>query len=123
MAERFAIRLDPWWRLLLLVGGATPGNSYAEIDGDALHLRYGLLFDRTIPRAQIVSAKQRNWPIWLGIGWRTDFRGGVGLIGSMEGVVELTLSEEIRWGLLRYTRVAVSLQEPQPFLAALGLPG
>lgn len=121
MAERFQMRLDSWWRPLLLVGGALPGNSYVEIDGDELHLRFGAFFDHTIPRAQVISAEKRSWPLWRGVGWRGNLSGRVGLIGSTEGVVELELSEPLRyWGLMRGTRIAVSLEQPELFLAALG---
>ena len=79
---RFPMQLDPWWRPLLLVGGATPDNSYLELSDDELSLHFGLLFNRTIPREQIESAAEADWPLWMGVGWRAGFGGRYGLIGS-----------------------------------------
>ena len=42
------------------------------------------------------------------------------MIGSYQGIVELTLREPIRvLNLLNFTRIAVSLEEPEAFLQAL----
>jgi len=117
---RFLMKLDPWWRPVLLVGGAMPDNSYLEITDDGVIARFGLLFNRTIPREQIESAAEAEWPLWLGVGWRAAFGGRYGLIGSYNGIVELQLKEPIQ--ILRFfsfTRIAVSLEEPQAFLDAL----
>ena len=56
----------------------------------------------------------------MGIGWRAGFGSHYGLIGSYQGIVELTLREPIRvLNLLNFTRIAVSLEEPGAFLQAL----
>ena len=121
----FPIRMDGWARPLLLAGGATRENAYVELDDEDLAIQFGFLFGRTIPRSEIVSADKRTWPLWMGIGWRAGPILGrlLGLIGSTEGVVELRLLNPIPvWGLLRCTRLAISLQQPDEFLAALGVP-
>ena len=92
---RFPMQLDPWWRPLLLVGGATPDNSYPELTDDGRSLHFGLLFNRTILREQIESVAEADWPLWMGVGWRAGFGGRYGLIGSYQGIVELTLREPI----------------------------
>lgn len=122
MAEtRFQIRIDPWWAALLLPGGATRQNSYAELKDGELHIKFGLLFDRSIPRDQVEGAKEGHWPLWMGIGWRTNLRGMAGLIGSYRGVVEVQLREPVRvWGLFNCDRIALSLDEPQAFIEAVG---
>ena len=118
---RFQIRIDPWWQPLLLVGGATRENSYIELDGDIVTARLGLVFRREIPRSHIEDAAAIAWPWYMGVGWRSNLRDQVGLIGSYQGVVELHLSEPFRvMGLLSCTRLAVSVEEPEAFLAALG---
>ncbi len=117
---RFPMQLDAWWRPLLLVGVATPDNSYLELTDDELSLHFGLLFNRTIHREQIESAAEADWPLWMGVGWRAGFGGRYGLIGSYQGIVELTLREPVRiLNLLNFTRIAVSLEEPKAFLQAL----
>jgi len=122
--QHFPIRIDPFWRPLLLVGAATRENSYLELDEQDLAVQFGWFFGRTIPRSEIESAERRDWPLWMGVGWRTNIANHVGLIGSRQGVVELKLKHPVRvWGVVRCTRIAVSLEQPDEFLAALGLGG
>jgi hypothetical protein len=121
---KFQMRVDPIWRPLLLVGGATPGNSYVEVDAESVHFRFGPLFGLTVARANIASAAGRSWPLWSGIGWR-GFGGFIALIGSTDGVVEMRLSEGVRTRLLvpwpwAVKRIAVSLEDAQGFIDAVG---
>ena len=122
MAARYYMKVDPWWRPLLLVGGATRENSYVEFDDHDVTFCFGMLFGRTVPRSQIASVRRRSWPIWAGIGWRTDFVRMVGLIGSYDNVVELELKEPVQfWRIARCTRLAISLEQPDEFVAALSV--
>jgi hypothetical protein len=123
MAERFAIRVDAFCRPFLLLGGAGGENSYVEVDKDAVTVRFGWLFNQTIPRDEIEGAEPAQWPWWAGIGWRTNFSGTIGLVGSYDAVVEIRFRQRRRlWGFTGYRGLAVSLQEPERFLQALGVP-
>jgi hypothetical protein len=122
VAARYYMRVDPWWRPLLLVGGVTRENSYVEFDDHDVTFCFGILFGQTVPRSQIASIKRRDWPIWIGVGWRTDFINSVGLIGSYSNVVEIELKEPITfWRFARCTRLAASLEQPDEFIAALSV--
>jgi hypothetical protein len=119
----FPIRMDAWARPLLVIGGATRENAWVELDEDSLAMHFGFLFGHTVPRSEIVSAHKRDWPLWMGIGWRNYFTNLFGLIGSTEGVVEIRIVNPIRiWGVLQCRRIAVSLEQPDQVLAALGAP-
>jgi hypothetical protein len=124
MAERFPIRVDAFWRPFLMLGGAGGENSYVEIDEDAITVRFGWLFNQTMPRDEIEGAEPIAWPWWAGIGLRVIYlNGGLGLVGSYNGVVEIRFRERRRlWGFTGYRRLAVSLEEPERFLQALGVP-
>jgi hypothetical protein len=107
---------------LLAVFGGTPGRSYVEVRERAVRFRYGWAFDQVIPRAEIVSARPLRWPWWRGIGWRA-WGGTIGLIGDSRDVVEIQLRSP-RWAWLavipwRYTRIAVSLQDPEGFIRGM----
>jgi len=125
-ATRFPIRRSPWWVLLLLLFGATPGRSYVELADDRLVARFGWLFDYSFPLAGIEGAGRRSWPLLYGIGWRTNLFGVIGLIGSRGNVVEVRLKRR-RWVWmllpLSCNRLAVSLKDPEAFLEALGKVG
>ena len=117
---RFAIRIDPVWRAFLLAGGATRRNSFVELTDTEITFRLGALFRRTFPRADIEGAAGRRWPIWYGVGWRSNLRGVIGLIGSYGGVVEVRLQSRSRaWGVFPCDRIAVSLEDPERFIEAL----
>lgn len=119
-ATRFAIRIDPIWRPLLLCGGATRDNSFVEVTDEHVTFHFGLLFLRTIPRGEIVAVESRHWPLLMGIGWRSDLRGTIGLIGSYEGVVEVRLASRSRvWFIFPCDRICVSLEDPNGFMGAL----
>jgi hypothetical protein len=123
---KFAIRIEPIWRPLMLVGGATAANSYVEVDDDTLRLRFGLFFDQRVARSNIVSAAERSWPLWRGIGWRA-WGETLGLIGSTEGVVEMRLKDavRVRMGLIPWPfgilSIAVSLDDPSAFLGKVSV--
>lgn len=118
---RFAIRIDPVWRAFLLAGGATRRNSFVELTDTEITFRFGALFRRTFPRADIDGAAGRRWPLWYGVGWRSNLRGVIGLIGSYRDVVEVKLKARTRaWGVFPCDRIAVSLEDPNGFLSALG---
>ncbi len=118
---RFPIRMDSVWRPLLLTGAAVPSNSYIELKDDGVHFRFGLLFDRTVTYGEITDVFSRSWPLWYGIGWRSNLRGVIGLTGSYEGVVEVRLRRRIgRWlGIFPCDRICVSLEQPEKFIAAV----
>lgn len=117
---RFQIRIDPVWQPVLLLGGATKTNSYVEVGDNDVSINFGYLFTHIIPRSNIESVAAIEWPFWKGIGWRSNLQDQAGLTGSYNGVVEVKLSEPIRvWLLLNCTRIAISMEEPETFVAAL----
>src|SRR5712692_4808620 len=118
---RFPIRIDPIWRPVLLAGGATRGRSYVEVGDSEVKFNFGFWSRQTVPRSEIASAAPRQWPVWYGVGWRSNLRGVVGLIGSYQGVVEVKLLTRTRaWAVFPCDRIAVSLEDPDGFIGALG---
>jgi len=125
-ATRFPIRRDPWWVPLLLLFGATLGRSYVELADDRLVARFGWLFHHSFPLTGIEGARRRSWPWLYGIGWRSNFIGLIGLIGSRGNVVEMRFKRRQRMWLLlpvSINRLAVSLEDPGAFLEALAKAG
>lgn len=120
MSERFQIRIDPWWQPLLLAGGATRDGAYVQLENGRMKVQFGWLFSQELSLSDIESVQELSWPVWYGVGLRTDFLDLVGLIGSHQGVVEVRLRQPLRvWGLLRCRRLAASLEEPQRFVEAM----
>jgi hypothetical protein len=116
------MRLTSGVQPLLALFGGTPSRSYVDVREHAIRFRFGWAFDQIIARAEIVSARPRSWPWWGGIGWRA-WGDTVGLIGSTQGVVDVQLRTP-RWAWLavipwRFTRIAVSLQDPDDFIRAM----
>jgi hypothetical protein len=120
---RHAMKLGALSPLLALFGG-TRSRSYVEVEPDSVTFRFGI-FEARIPRADVSGASPAHWPLIGGIGWRLG-PGAVGLIGSLQNVVEVRLRQPHRVSLLllpvNARRVFVSLEDPQAFLADLGAP-
>jgi hypothetical protein len=122
VAARYYMKVDPMWRPLTLIGGATRENSYVEFDDHDVTFCFGMLFGHTVPRSNIASVKRREWPVWAGVGWRADLFNMVGLIGSYQNVVEIELKEPILyWRVGHCKRLAISLEQPDEFVAALSV--
>ena len=123
MNNRFEMRVDPFWRPLIVPFGGTDARSYAEItDDDQLHVRFGFLFDHSFPLASIEHVGSARPPWWTGIGWRTNFVGAIGLLGSHDGCVEIQFRETATVNMplpSRCQRLTLSLKLPKDFLAAL----
>jgi hypothetical protein len=121
---RFAMRIDPVWRPLLGAFGGMRDASFAEVAEDYVRFRFGLLFDREIPKEEVKSAEKRAMQWWDGYGWRYSPLGRrIGLLGSHSGVVEVQLNKRERWGIFPYQSLAMSLDDPDGFLAALAANG
>ena len=117
----FQIRIDPIWRVPLLIGGAIRVNSHVALTDEGVRVRFGLLFDRLVPYDDIKAVFGRSWPFLYGIGWRSNLRGVIGLVGSYHDVVEVRLNKRgpRAWGLFPVDRICVSLEEPERFIYEL----
>jgi len=117
---RFQMRIDRIWSPAVLVGGATSNNSYVDVTAEAVTFHFGYLFNHTESRADIREVKARRWPWWMGVGWRSNLRGLLGLIGSYRNVVEVNFDSRSRaWGILPMNRIAISVEDPEGFIEAL----
>jgi hypothetical protein len=117
---RFQMRIDPVWRPLLLPFSGWQSGSFAEVTDDSVRFRFGLLFDRTFPLSDVAGARRRDAHWWHGIGWRSNLLGRIGLLGSHSGVVEVRFKTRTRaLGVFPCDSVAISLQDPDGFLATL----
>ena len=121
--QRFAIARSRWWRPLLALFGGTAARSYVTVNDDGCVARFG--FNRiALPHEHIAAAEVGKWPWYGGIGWRTNFKDTLGLIGTRDGVVLITLAAPVRTRLLKIpitvTKLYVSVEDPQGVIAALG---
>ena len=118
----FYARISSVWRVPLLVVGATPSNSYVELDDDHLVVRFGWFNDR-IPLSDVLGAKRVRWRLISGLGVRFN-RRTMAYIGSYAGAVEIRLREQrllpAPFGLkISRASVTVALSEPDAFIAEL----
>jgi len=111
------------WRPVLWPFGGTGARSYVEIGAEVLRVRFGWLFDRYIPLAEIEDVRRGSWPWYGGIGWRTNLVSRIGLVGSYSGIVDIALkSRRLTWLLILpipCKRLTVSLEDPDGFVEAL----
>lgn len=117
----FRMKIETVWRPVLLAFGGIQSNSFVDVTDEVVHFHFGFVFDRTVARDDVESVTRRDWPWWMGVGWRSDLRGLIGLIGSHDDVVEVKLKGRQRaWGFVfPVDRIAVSLEKPDEFIAEL----
>jgi hypothetical protein len=125
-ARRFPIRFSSANGILFRGLLISPSHSDAELSDDTLHVRMGWAFSARIPRRLVARAgpgHRPRIPLTAGAhGWN-----GRWLVnGAPDGIVDVELSEPVRAFVagfpIRLRRLAVSLDDPDGFLAALGAP-
>jgi hypothetical protein len=119
--KRFALAISPVWRPALFILGVTPKQSFVELGEEDIHVRFGR-FEYYFPLEAVEDVQLSNWPLWAGIGARTNFRGTVGLVGTYVNVVKITFKEPQQMRLLVRTtckQLFLSIEEPHAFIAAL----
>jgi hypothetical protein len=122
-AQRFAIRVDPWFRPLLVLFGGFGERRTVTVDEETVRVQFGF-WDHRFPRSQIAGARRVRGNLLWGVGWHGDFVRRLVVNGSLGGMVGIQLTQPQRYRLLgipgRCSRLAVSLEEPDAFVAALG---
>lgn len=120
MTERFAIKRGAWKPLLAVLGG-TAARSWVDLDDDGITARFGW-YRLAIPWGNIESVEAASWPWYGGVGWRSDLRHTIGLIGAYQPVVRIRLSTPQPAHLLRIpirlTDLYISLDDPTAFIAS-----
>ena len=125
MGQRFGVRYSRGFSWLLSLLGAPRRLSYVEIDGDRVVVRLSYMFRAAFPRQAVTQAMSRpDWhPISIGAhGWR-----GRWLVnGARSGIVVLDVEGTPRGWVtgfpVRLRQLAVSMDDPDAFLAALNAP-
>jgi hypothetical protein len=125
--SRFRFRISGAFRWLFRIFGVTPATAWIDVSEDALAIRYGWGGVETVARADVQAARRIGWPFWHGLGWRFYGIDRLALVAAGTGAVEIALKRRL---VLRFLGlrvwparwIAVSLVEPDQFLAALGVP-
>ena len=125
-SHHFALRYNRAMRAFLGLLGLGPRRSGVELNGEELRVRMGWGFAAHIPRRSISQARRlgRRRDIWYALGIHTLLGGRWIVNGSLTGVVTLRIEPAVRaraFGLpIRLRWLAMSLQDPEGFLTALG---
>jgi hypothetical protein len=119
---RIPIKRSPWWASLLVLFGATASRSYIQIDSDTITVRFGW-YRIMVSRSEIESVNEDRWPWYGGLGWRTDFRRKLALVGAYSPVVRFHLHTPQRARVLgipvRFEDLYVSVDSPEVLRSAL----
>ena len=101
--------------------GARPETTYTDIEGGTLEVAMGRWFHERIPLDAIAAIAPSEWPWWGGLGVKLAHHG-VGVVGSLEGVVNIKFAKPIKMHVIAVVDVEqlwVSLVDPAGFLKAL----
>jgi hypothetical protein len=124
-ARRFPIAISPWLRPFLYLFGATRERAWLDVDRDSVEVQFSW-YRISIPRSSIVVAEPGRWPFWGGIGWRTNLRDVIGLIGGLGPAVRIEIDPPIPTRLVgipvRLRELYVTVENPDglPALLAAG---
>ncbi len=120
--KRYAIKREGWVTPLLVLFTATASRSWVELGDQGLRVRFGW-HETSVPYAAITGGRRAHWPWYAGLGWRSNLRSIIGLIGSYDGVVEITLDPRQKIRLLcipfRVRELYFSLEDADQFLLDL----
>jgi hypothetical protein len=122
---RFPFQIGRGMRILLAPLRVTAANSFAEIDNSILRIRFGPLFDQSIPIAEVASVGRDVWPWYNGLGIKIGFRKRLGVLASTENIVKVSLRSPRKIPLVfgigtNVEQLYLSLQDADGFLRALG---
>ncbi len=101
-------------------------TSFVAVADERTRIRFAGFVDTVVANKDIVSVKQTKWPIWGGIGIRTNFRGHVALCSIWGEAVEMDLRNPVRiWVIPRLwkvsaNRLTVSIRNGQKLVDRLG---
>jgi hypothetical protein len=128
MAERvrFPVRFSPFNAVLFRGLLITPARSFVELDGDTVRVRLGWAFSARIPRSLVASARRGKRPTIPFTAGAHGWNGRWLVNAAADGIVAVELAEPVRAFVagfpVRLRLLAVSLEDPDGFLAALGAP-
>ena len=120
----FAIRYDRWFRWAGLLGGLVARWSRVTIDGDRVVVRMSYAFSSAVdPSRRSGPSRRGTGRVW---GWGVHgWRGRWLVNGSSHGILVLAIDPPARARVLgvpvRVRELAISLDDPAGFAAALGL--
>jgi hypothetical protein len=84
-------------------------TSFVAVAEERTRIRFAGFVDTVIANSDVVAARTAKWPIWGGIGIRTNFRGHVALTSAWGEAVELDLRNPVRiWVIPRLWKVNAS---------------
>ncbi len=119
----FSFRYDQWCGWILGLFGSGRRFSRVTVGATAVDVQLGIAFRGTITRTSIRSASRRSGRVW---GWGAHGWNGRWLVnGSSKGIVVLHVEPRAPARVLGFpvkvTELALSLEDPDGFCAALGL--
>lgn len=124
--QRFPIRVEPRYRLILRIFGVKPDNAYVDL-GENLEASFGWSHIST-PTSNCASwAIEGPWRAITALGVRMSIRhGDITFAGTPKGGVRIDFREPVRYWRLRPPALYLTVDDLEGFAAALaarGIPG
>ncbi len=121
--HRFPILITGLGSALLLPFGVSRREALVQLRDGKMRVEFGPMFDHTFALKEIAGADRATWPLWAGIGPRTNLRGAVGLVGAYRNIVRITFRTPQRVRLfvvpVSCERLYLSLEDPDGFIEAI----
>jgi hypothetical protein len=120
VTERFALRIERRWRVLLLLWAVTPSRAWVEVDDRELRARYGW-WKLSTPLSNIASYSTSGpYRWWRAIGLRQSIPDlGLTFGTSTHGGVTVLFREKVRLFLVGHPDLTVTVDDLEGLARAL----
>jgi hypothetical protein len=124
LMERFPIRVESRYRLVLRLFGVRDGNAWVELDETSIRSRFGWASMVTELANVERWAIEGPWRAITALGIRMSIRHrDITFAGTARGGVRLDFRRPIRFGVLRPPAFYLTVEDLEGFAAALGAHG
>lgn len=126
MPQRFPIRVEPRYALVLRIFGVTPSNAWVDL-GETLDARFGWSHISTPLSNCERWAIEGPWRAITALGVRISVRHrDITFGGTPKGGVRIDFREPVRYGIFHPPALYLTVEDLEGFAAALsarGIPG
>ncbi len=101
-------------------------TSFVAVADERTRIRFAGFVDTVVANSDVLATRTAKWPLWGGIGIRSNFRGHVALCSAWGEAVELDLRNPVRiWVIPRLwkvnaTKLTVSVRNGQKLVDRFG---
>jgi hypothetical protein len=119
---RFSLKIEPLLTPIFFPFGATPAQSWVDVNETSFHVSFGWLMNRDFDRRLVADVAPATWSLLGGLGLRTNMINTVAVVGSTSGVVKVSFREPVPARVIieiPCRDLYLALEDPHGFIEAM----